>query len=124
MRSLALFALLAAFLLAPAARAADEADLKPNVKALEARFKVVKQRYDADKRQYVLVLEAKESSDKPCKFDAVFQDADDKQVTTVKVEFDDGGNQTSKGEKYTATVKYPTRKTMEKVTGIVIKKSD
>lgn len=122
MRTLLLVGLLVA--LVPAARAADEADIKPAVKALEARFKVVKQRYDADKRQYVLVLEAKETSDKPCKFDASFQNADDKEITSVKVEFDDGGNSTTKGEKVTATIKYPTRKAMEKVTQIAVKKSD
>ncbi len=109
---------------ATAARADGEADIKPALKALEARFKVTKQRYDPDKRRYVLTLEAKDSSDKPCNFDASFRDADDKEVTSVTVEFDDGGKQTKKGEKYTATIKYPTRKTMEKVTQIVIKKSD
>jgi hypothetical protein len=103
---------------------ADESGIKPNVKALETRFRVVKQRYDADKRQYVLILQAKETSDKPCNFDASFRDADDKEVKAVKLEFDDGGRQTTQGERYTATIKYPTRKTMEKVTQIVITKSD
>lgn len=108
----------------PAARADDEANIRPNVRDLEQRFKVVKQRYDAGKRQYVWILEAKVSSAKACHFDASFQDANDKEVTSVKVEFEDGGKQTTEGEKYTATVKYPTRKTMERVTQIVIKKSD
>lgn len=102
----------------------DEADLKPNTKALEERFKITKQRYDAGKRQYVLLLEAKVTSDDACNFDVSFQDADDKELKTVKLEFDHGGKQTSKGEKYTATVKFPTRKALEKVTQIVIKKSD
>ena len=108
----------------PASKSADEADIKPEMKALEGRFKVVKHRFDAGKRRYVLILEAKESSDRACNFDASFQDPDDKEVTAVKLEFEDGGKQTTKGERYTATVKYPTRKTMEKVTQIVIKKSD
>jgi len=105
-------------------RAGDEADIKPNAKVLESRFRVVKQRYDTGKRQYIFVLEAKVTSDQPCNFDASFQDADDKEVKAVKVEFDDGGRQTAKGERYTATIKYPTRKTMDKVTQIIIKKSD
>jgi hypothetical protein len=116
-------AIVASLLLALGARG-DESSIKPNVKALENRFRVVKQRYDVDKRQYVLILQAKETSDQACNFDAGFQDADDKEVKSVKVEFDDGGRQTAKGERYTATIKYPTRKTMEKVTQIVIKKSD
>ena len=107
-----------------ASRAGDEADLKPDVKALEERFKIIKQRFDAGKRVYTLVLEGKVTSDKACNFDASFQDADDKEVKAVRVEFEDGGKQTTKGERYTASVKYPTRKTMEKVTQIVIKKSD
>ena len=107
-----------------AARAADEADIKPNLAGIEGRFKVVKHRFDAGKRRYVLILEAKETSDRACNFDASFQDPDDKEITSVKLEFEDGGKQTQKGERYTATVKYPTRKTMEKVTQIVIKKSD
>jgi hypothetical protein len=102
----------------------DESSIKPNVRALETRFRVVKQRYDADKRQYVLILQAKDTSDKPCNFDASFQDADDKEVKAVKLDFDDGGRQTTQGERYTAMIKYPTRKTMEKVTQIVITKSD
>jgi hypothetical protein len=102
----------------------DEADLKPDVAALEKRFKVVKQRYNADKRQYVLQLEAKETSDDACHYEASFQDADDKELRTVKLEFDHGGRGTSKGEKYTATIKYPTKKGLEKVTQLVIKKSD
>jgi hypothetical protein len=105
-------------------RAADEADIKPDLTALEGRFKVVKHRFDSAKRRYVLILEARTTSDKACHFDASFQDPDDKEITSVKLEFEDGGKQTQKGEKYTATVKYPTRKTMEKVTQIVIKKSD
>jgi hypothetical protein len=117
-------ALTCSLILVRSSRAGNEADIKPDLKALESRFKVTKKRYDASKRQYVLILEAKVSSDKPCNYDASFQDADDKEVKSVKVEFDDGGQQTTKGEKYTATVKYPTRKTMEKVSQIVIKKSD
>ncbi len=124
MRPAILMAVLCFLCGGPAAGAADEADLKPDVKALEARFKVAKQRYDAGKRQYVLVLEAKQTSDKPCHFDASFRDPDDKEVKSVRVEFEDGGKQTAKGERYTATVKYPTRKTMERVTQIVIAKSD
>lgn len=106
------------------ARADDEADIKPDVKELEKRFKVTKQRFDADKRQYVFILEAKATSDEACHFEASFQDPDDKEIRSIKVEFDDGGKRTMKGQKYTATVKYPTRKAMEKVTQIVIKKSD
>jgi len=102
----------------------DESTIKPDVKALEERFKIVKQRYDAGKRVYTLILEAKVTSDKACNFDASYQDADDREVKAVKLEFEDGGKQTTKGERYTATVKYPTRKTMEKVTQIVFKKSD
>ena len=105
-------------------RAADDADIKPDLAGIEGRFKVVKHRFDAGKRRYVLILEAKETSDRACNFDASFQDPDDKEITSVKLEFEDGGKQTQKGERYTATVKYPTRKTMEKVTQIVIKKSD
>ena len=105
-------------------RAADEADIKPDLAGIEGRFKVVKHRFDAGKRRYVLILEAKETSDRACNFDASFQDPDDKEITSVKLEFEDGGKQTQKGERYTATVKYPTRKAMEKVTQIVIKKSD
>ena len=108
----------------PHAWAVDEADIKLDVKALEKRFKVTKQRYDADKRRYVFILQAKETSDKVCNFDASFQDPDDKEVKSVKVEFEDGGKQTTKGETYTAIVKYPTRKAIEKATQIVIKKSD
>lgn len=99
-------------------------DIKPDLKALQKRFKVVKQRYDADKRRYVLILEAKVTSDAACNFDASFQDTDDKEVKAVRLEFDDGGKETTKGKRYTAVVKYPTRKTMERVTQIVIKKSD
>ncbi len=102
----------------------DESKLKPDVKALEKRFKVVKERFDEGKRRYVWVLEAKETSESPCHYDAVFQDADDKEVTSVKIHFEDGGSRTMKGERYTAYVKYPTRKTMEKVTQIEVKKSD
>ncbi len=104
--------------------AKEESKLKPDVKALEQRFKVVKERFDAAKRRYVWTLEAKETSELPCHYDAVFQDADDKEVTSVKLEFEDGGTRTMKGERYTAFVKYPTRKTMEKVTQVVVKKSD
>jgi hypothetical protein len=102
----------------------EESKIKPDVRALETRFQGVKGRFDDDKRVYVWVLEAKETSEAPCHFDAVFQDADDREVKSVKVEFDGGGARTEKGEKYRASVKYPTRKTMEKVTQIVIKKSD
>ena len=49
---------------------------------------------------------------------------DGESVHVYRVEFDDGGSRTAKGEKYTAYVKYPTRKTMENVTQIVVKKSD
>ena len=45
-------------------------------------------------------------------------------MKSIQVEFDDGGRETTKGQKYTAVVKYPTRKTMEKVTQIAIKKGD
>ncbi len=107
-----------------AQEAKDESKLKPDVKAFEARFKVVKGRFDADKRIYVWVLEAKETSDAPCQFDAVFRDTDDKEVKSLKVEFDDGGTRTDKGAAYRASVKYPTRKTMESVTQIVVRKSD
>jgi hypothetical protein len=107
-----------------AAKAEDEAHIKPDLAAIEGRFKVVKHRFDVGKRRYVLILEAKETSERACHFDASFQDPDDKEITSVKLEFEDGGKQTKKGERYTATVKYPTRKTMEKVTQIVIKKSD
>jgi hypothetical protein len=113
--------LLPAFVSAQEAK--DESKIKPDVKALEKRFEVVKGRFDADKRRYVWVLKAKETSEEPCHFDASFQDADDK-VKSVKIEFDDGGSRTMKGEKYTAYIKYPTRKTMEKVTQIVVTKSD
>jgi hypothetical protein len=102
----------------------DESKLKPDAKALEQRFTMVKQRYDEAKRRYIWVLEAKETSEKPAHFDAVFQDADDKEVTSVRIEFEDGGKRTTKGQRYNAFVKYPTRKTMEKVTEIVVKKSD
>ncbi|MFT3882742.1 MAG: hypothetical protein QM703_24200 [Gemmatales bacterium] len=105
-------------------RAEDESKLKPVVKALEDRFIVTKQRFDSGKRQYVLTLQARETSDQACHYDASFQNADDKEIKTVKLEFDDGGRQTVKGEKYVVTIKYPTRKTMENVTQIVIKKSD
>lgn len=105
-------------------RAADEAEIKPDVKALEKRFQVIKQRYDPDKRRYVLVLEAKATSNQPCHFDASFQNPDDKEITTVQLKFDDGATDTVKGKRYTAIVKYPTRKTMEKVTQIVFVKSD
>ena len=97
---------------------------RPDVKQLEKRFKVTKQRFDADKRRYVWVLEAKVSSEDPCHYDAVFQDADEKEVTSVQIDFEDGGKRTTKGEKYRAYVKYPTRKAMEKVAEIVVKKSD
>jgi hypothetical protein len=104
--------------------AKDESKIKPDVKALEKRFEVVKSRFDPDKRRYVWVLKAKETSEEPCHFDASFQDADDKEIKAVKIEFDDGGSRTMKGEKYSAYVKYPTRKTMEKVTQIIVAKSD
>lgn len=104
--------------------AADEGEIKPDVKALEKRFKVIKQRYDPDKRRYVLILEATVTSNQPCHFDASFQNPDDKEVTTVQLKFDDGATDTVKGQRYTAIVKYPTRKTMEKVTQIVFVKSD
>ena len=123
MRSAIVLGVLSILTCGPAARA-DEADLKPDVRALEERFTVVKQRYDAGKRQYVLVLEARLSSDRPCHFDASFRDADDKEVRAVKVEFADGGRQTNRGERYTATVKYPTRQAMQKVTQVVLTKSD
>jgi hypothetical protein len=106
------------------ARAVDEANIKPDIKAMEQRFKVIKERYDPDKRRYVLVLEATMSSNKPCQYEASFQDADDKEVKSVQVEFEDGGRDTTKGQRYTAIVKYPTRKQMEKVTQIVVKKSN
>ena len=102
----------------------DEAKIKPDAKALEKRFKILKERFDPDRRRYVWVLEATLSSEAPCHFDAEFQDPDDKEVTSIQVEFEDGGKRTVQGEKYRAYVKYPTRKTMEKVTQIVIKKSD
>lgn len=121
---LAIIASLSLALGAGAVARGDESGIKPNVRALESRFRVVKQRFDADKRQYVLILQAKETSDKPCNFDASFQDADDKEVKAVKLEFDDGGRQTTQGNRYTATIKYPTRKTMDKVTQIVVTKSD
>lgn len=117
------FVLVAAAFLAGQAEA-DETKLKPDVKALEKRFKVSKERYDSAKRRYVWVLEAKETSEDPCHFDAVFKDADDKEVTSVKLEFEDGGRRTMKGERSTAYVKYPTRKMMENVTQIVVKKGD
>ena len=41
----------------------NESTIKPDVKQLEKRFKVTKQRFDADKRRYVWVLEAKVSSE-------------------------------------------------------------
>ena len=124
MRRAIVINVLPALIAVPAVQAGDESDIKPNTSDLDARFRVVKQRYDAGKRQYVLILEAKDTSDKPCNFDASFQDADDKEVRAVKVEFEDGGRQTAKGERYTATVKYPPRTTMDKVKQIVIKKSD
>src|SRR5262249_48816666 len=125
MRTLApLLILLAAPALARCQDARGEAAIKPDAKALTARFKVTKERYDPDRRRYVWGLEAKESSDATCFFDAEFQDPDDREVTRVKVEFEDGGRQTVKGQTYRAEVKYPTRKTMEKVTQIVVKKSD
>jgi hypothetical protein len=102
----------------------DESKIKPNVRALEKRFEVVKGRFDSDKRRYVWILQAKETSELPCHYDAVFQDADDKEIKSVKVEFEDGGTRTTQGERYTAFVKYPSRKTMESVTQIVVKKSD
>jgi hypothetical protein len=102
----------------------DEAKIKPNVKALEKRFKVLKERFDPGPRRYVWVLEATTSSEAPCLFDAEFQDPDDKEVTRVPVEFEDGGKRTVKGQQYRASVKYPTRKTMERATQIVIKVSD
>jgi len=117
-----LFLVLPAFLWAQAAK--DESKIKPSVSALEKRFKILKEYFDADKRRYIWVLEAKETSEAPCHFDAVFQDAADIEIKSVKVEFDDGGNRTMKGAKYRAVVKYPTGKTMEKVTQIVVKKSD
>jgi hypothetical protein len=124
MRSALMLGVLFILAAGPTTRAGDEADLKLDVRALEERFTVVKQRYDAGKRQYVLVLEARLTSDQACHFDASLRDPDDKEVRAVKVEFADGGGQTTKGERYTATVKYPTRQTMAKVTQIVIKKSD
>jgi hypothetical protein len=102
----------------------DEATIKPDVKALEQRFKVLKGRFDPGQRRYVWVLEATVSSEAPCHFDAEFQDPDDKEVTRAQVEFEDGGKRTVKGGQYRASVKYPTRKAMERVTQIVIKKSD
>ncbi len=117
-----LFLFLPTLVCAQAAK--DESTIKPNAAAIEKRFKIVKERFDADKRRYVWVLEAKETSESPCHFDAVFQDADDKEIKSVQIEFDDGGSRTTKGEKSTAYVKYPTRKTMENVTQIVAKKSD
>src|SRR5262249_26748004 len=104
--------------------AKDESKIRPDIRAFEKRFEVVKGRFDADKRRYVWILKAKETSEQPCHFDAVFQDAVDKEVRAVKIEFEDGGSRTMKDEKYTAFVKYPTRKTMEKVTQIVVTKSD
>ena len=117
---------LLALLVAPLAAqdGKDEAKIKPDVKALEKRFEVVKGRFDPDKRRYVWVLKAKETTERPYHFDAVFQDADDKEVRVVRIEFEDGGGRTTKGEKYTAQVKFPTQKAMEKVTQIVVKKSD
>lgn len=124
MRPTILLSLLYLLSATPAFQAADEANLKPDVKALQERFKIVKQRFDAGKRQYTMILEAKVTADEACHFDASFQDMDDKEVKAVKLEFEDGGKQTIKGEKYTASIKYPTRKTMEKVSQIIIKKSD
>jgi hypothetical protein len=104
--------------------AKNEGKIKPNAKALEKRFKILSERFDADKRRYAWVLEATITSEEPCHFDGEFQDSDEKQVTTVAVEFEDGGKRTEKGDKYRAYLKYPIRKTMEKVTQIVIRKSD
>ena len=111
------------FLGAAPARA-DEAKLRPDVQALDGRFQVKQARFDADKRRFVWVLEARETSAAPCLFDAVFLDADDREVMAVKVEFEDGGRGTEQGTKSRAWVKYPTRKTMEKVTRILLRKSD
>jgi hypothetical protein len=102
----------------------DEAKFKPNAKAFEGRFRIVKERFDSEKRQYVWTLEAKATSEDPCHYDVEFQDADDALVVSQKVEFKDGGRRTTKGEQYQAVVKYPTRKTMERVTRLVVKKSD
>jgi hypothetical protein len=104
--------------------ATDEASIKADTSGLGDRFDVSKHRYDAGKRRYVLNLVAKETSERPCHYEASFQDADDKEVTTVRLEFEGSGQRTEKGDKYTAYIKYPTRKTLEKVTQIVIKKSD
>lgn len=111
-------------LLGVATARADEAKLKPDVQSLESRFQVKQARFDADKRRFVWVLEAKETAAEPCLFDAVFLDADDREVTTVKVEFEDGGQSTELGAKQRAWVKYPTQKTMQKVARILIRKSD
>ncbi len=124
MRLIILMAVGVSLILGSALRADDETKLKPVVKALEDRFIVTKQRFDSSKRQYVLTLQARETSDQASHYDASFQNADDKEIKSVKLEFEDGGRQTVKGEKYVVTIKYPTRKTMENVTQIVIKKSD
>jgi hypothetical protein len=122
-RSIWLF-LLFFLALVRAQAAEDESKIKPDAKAFAKRFEVVKERFDQAKRRYVWILKAKETSETPCHFDAVFQDADDKEVKAVKIEFEDGGSRTTMGEKYTVYLKYPTRKTMEHVTQIAVKKSD
>ena len=70
------------------------------------------------------MLEATVSSEDPCLFDAEFQDADGRKVTSVSLEFEEGGTRTVQGERYRATLKFPTGKTMEKVTAIVVIPSD
>jgi hypothetical protein len=102
----------------------DESKLKPDSKGLEQRFKVMSIRFDAPKRTFVFNMEAKLNSDLACLYDAEFQDADGKRLFSRKLDFEDGGARTQKGDKDRAFLKLPLAKQMEKVMKIVIKKSD
>jgi hypothetical protein len=117
-------AALALLLLLPAPQGQDEARLRPDGAALKDRFTVRSTRYDTDRRQFVWTLVAKVTAEEPCHYDVEFLDADDERVVSKKLEFKDGGTRTEQGKTYQAVVKYPTRKQMEKVAKVVVRKSD
>jgi hypothetical protein len=108
----------------PHSQAPQEASLKPDSRVLKEQFTISRERYDESKRAYIWVLVAKADIEGTPHFVARFRDADERAIESKDLVFSPAVSNAARGTKFTVTIKYPTRKSMERVESIEVVRND
>jgi hypothetical protein len=95
--------------------------LRPAAK-FGTRYRVVEERYEAAKREYVWLLESTEEYTEAPLFTGVFQDSAGVAIQKTGVRFDPASGYTAKGKRVRATLPYPNELTLARVRRVVVEK--